>query len=212
MLACERLPADLEGVLVMLGFALALGLAGAIVMVIVTIPATREGRGPWTWWARRRAERARRLAERPVATAEERFARGISLRRIVGVVLHALPRRRRRKAPRFIETGGVCAVEAGQAGVSTPATTASAETRAHASRAAASAARAAEAIRVAADAPSRPLREKVDERTYVAQVEAQTDIANEIVVMIKKRIPMPEVIEAEPIDADIVNPRILSRS
>lgn len=30
--------------------------------------------------------------------------------------------------------------------------------------------------------------------------------------MIKKRIPMPEVIEAEPIDADIVNPRILSRS
>ena len=98
MLACERLPADLEGVLVMLGFALALGLAGAIVMVIVTIPATREGRGPWTWWARRRAERARRLAERPVATAEERFARGISLRRIVGVVLHALPRRRRRSA------------------------------------------------------------------------------------------------------------------
>lgn len=26
--------------------------------------------------------------------------------------------------------------------------------------------------------------------------------------MIKKQIPMPEVIEADPIDADIVNPRI----
>lgn len=191
----------------MLGFALALGLAGAVVMVIVTIPATREGRGPWTWWARRRAERARRIAERPVATAEERFARGISLRRIVGVVLHALPRRRRRrKAPRFIETGVASTVDAGQASL------ASAEARAHASRAAQAAAKAAAAIHAAADAPSRPLREKVDERTYVAQVEAQTDIANEIVVMIKKRIPMPEVIEAEPIDADIVNPRILSRS
>ena len=88
----------------MLAFALGLGLVGATVMVVVTIPATRQGRGPWTWWAKRRAERARRLAERPVATAEERFARGITLRRLLAPLLQRLPRRRRRRAPRFLST------------------------------------------------------------------------------------------------------------
>ncbi len=185
-----RASADGENVLTMLAFALGLGLVGATVMVIVTIPATREGRGPWTWWARRRAERARRAAERPVPTAEERFARGITLRRLVAPLLQRLPRRRRR-APHFL-TPEPDAVTAPQAVV-------------------------AEAV----DRPDRPRRAaKVDERRHVAQVEAhviaqieeQADLVNEVVVMTKKRIPMPEVIEADPIDADIVNPRILSRS
>ncbi len=161
-------------------------------MVVVTIPATREGRGPWTWWARKRTDRARRLAARPVATAEERYARGISWRRIVGVVLHALPRRRRRRAPRFVTPGEP---------IIPGAAPLSAEGRARTA-----------AARTAADGQARPLREKVDERSYVAQVEAQADVANEIVVMVKKLIPMPEVIEPDPIDTDIVNPRILTRS
>lgn len=198
----------------MLAFALGLGLAGALVMVIVTIPATREGRGPWTWWARKRAERARRLATRPAPTAEERFARGLSLVRFVGAVRHALPRRRRRREASFVQVDPRGSVHV----------SAQERVAAQAQRAAQNAAqrrRAADGTdAVGADSadsgapvtPARPLREKVDERTYVAQVEAQADMTNEIVIMVKKRIPTPEVIEADPIDADIVNPRILSRS
>lgn len=149
----------------MLGFALGLGFIGAIVMVIVTIPATRQGRGPWTWWARKRADRALRRAMRPVPTAEERYAKGLSWRRLVGVVLHALPRRRRKKAPSFVTPG------AHLPGESAPAC--AADTAAE---------RAAKAAAAAAE-PPRPMREKVDEHEYVAQVEAQADLANDIVIM-----------------------------
>lgn len=201
----------------MLVFSLGLGVAGALVMVIVTIPATRDGRGPWTWWARNKAERARRLAQRPVPTAEERFARGLSLRRVVGAVLPALPRRRRRREARFVEVDTHRSV--GQASASAWAGQQEAPGRAvqgavsgGEAAGAAGDAEPGEAAAPDGPAPERSLREKVDERAYVAQVEAQTDRANEMVVMIKKRIPAPEVIEADPIDTDIVNPRILSRS
>lgn len=212
----------------MLAFALGLGLVGATVMVVVTIPATRQGRGPWTWWAKRRAERARRLAERPVATAEERFARGITLRRLLAPLLQRLPRRRRRRDPRFLSTE-VVRRPRGLARLRTLIRRAEGAGLAVASRPAPPAPGASTVdiatvptvLTVPTEPVARPRRgEKVDERAYVAQVEAryvaqieeQADLVNEIVVMTKKRIPMPEVIEADPIDADIVNPRILSRA
>ncbi len=205
----------------MLAFALGLGLVGATVMVVVTIPATRQGRGPWTWWAKRRAERARRLAERPVATAEERFARGITLRRLLAPLLQRLPRRRRRRAPRFLSTE-VVQRPRGLARLRMLLRRAEGSGKAVSSRPVVPAGAAAVDIATAPTEPvARPRRgEKLDERAHVAQVEAryvaqieeQADVVNEIVVMIKKQIPMPEVIEADPIDADIVNPRILSRA
>lgn len=205
----------------MLAFALGLGLVGATVMVVVTIPATREGRGPWTWWAKRRAERARRLAARPVATAEERFASGITLRRLLAPLLQRLPRRRRRRAPQFLPTEMV-ARPRGIARLRTWVRRAQGSGAAVTSRPAVTAGLPVVDIATVPTEPvARPRRgEKVDERAHVAQVEAryvaqieeQADVVNDIVVMIKKQIPMPEVIEADPIDADIVNPRILSRA
>lgn len=207
--------------LILLAFMLGLGLVGATVMVVVTIPATRQGAGPWTWWAKRRAERSRRLAQRPVATAEERFARGISLRRLLAPLLLRLPRRRRRGAPQFLSQHG----ERPRGPRRRASRRARVEAAAGAPGSVAAAERAATLAESIVPAPADPVLRprrglKVDERHYVAQVEArcvaqiqeQADLVNEIVVMTKKRIPMPEVIEADPIDADIVNPRILAGS
>lgn len=65
------------------------------VMLGVTIPALRRGRRASTVFTRRRAERLRREAERPVATASERVAADTRLRRLARPVRDALSGRRR---------------------------------------------------------------------------------------------------------------------
>ena len=155
-------------------------MTGAVVLLLVTIPATREGRGPWTWWAHKRAERAQRLLDRPVPTAEERFARGFSLRRLLGVVLHALPCRRRRSVPRFVTPGEHTSKPRTQ---SAPA---------------------------GSHAPAAPVEEaKTGEPAVSVMAPAATAACSPSA---KGEIPRPQVIEADPIDTDIVNPRILARS
>lgn len=214
----------------MLSLVFALGMTGAVVLLLVTIPATREGRGPWTWWAHKRAERAQRLLDRPVPTAEERFARGFSLRRLLGVVLHALPRRRRRSIPRFVTPGERA---------SQPRSTATAPAGGHAPAAPTehvehvehmehsettktgrpgAPGEPVESVEPVQPAP-RPRRGKVEGLPVVAQVEAHRiageesdEAGGDVVVLVKKEIPRPQVIEADPIDTDIVNPRILARS
>lgn len=218
----------------MLSLVFALGMTGAVVLLLVTIPATREGRGPWTWWAHKRAERAQRLLDRPVPTAEERFARGFSLRRLLGVVLHALPRRRRRSVPRFVTPGERTSeprTQSAAAGNHAPAVTTGAAAPA-APTEASEATEASERVELthATDSTDstekepvqpapRPRRGKVEGLPVVAQVEAHRiageesdEAGGDVVVLVKKEIPRPQVIEADPIDTDIVNPRILARS
>ena len=210
----------------MLSLVFALGMTGAVVLLLVTIPATREGRGPWTWWAHKRAERAQRLLDRPVPTAEERFARGFSLRRLLGVVLHALPRRRRRSIPRFVTPGEHTSkprTQSAPAGSHAPAAPVEAVEGIKAidaiERVAATGVTdSSESIESERPAP-RARRGKVEGLPVVAQVEAHRIAREEIdeeggdvVVLVKREIPRPQVIEADPIDTDIVNPRILARS
>lgn len=213
----------------MLSLVFALGLTGAVVLLLVTIPATRESRGPWTWWAHKRAERAQRLLEQPVPTAEERFARGFSLRRLLGVVLHALPRRRRRSVPRFVTPGERTSKPRTQnapAGSHAPAAPVEAVEAVEGIKAidaiervaATGATDSTDSIESERPAP-RARRGKVEGLPVVAQVEAHRIAREEIdeeggdvVVLVKREIPRPQVIEADPIDTDIVNPRILARS
>ncbi len=60
------------------------GVAAFAVLVVigVAIPALRAGRRPSTVFSRRRAERARREAERPIATAAERVSADSRARRV----------------------------------------------------------------------------------------------------------------------------------
>lgn len=184
----------------MLICAVALALTGVVLMAVVAAIARRGGYRASTVFSRRRAARLARLAARPVATADQRLSttspmrrrvRRLRRRRVVAPLSHATVSAPVRRV-NIDALDRAVAVTAESAGAQAPLRARRSTAEERAARVADAQAAAVERIVMGFDG-----------------VEADPDM----LAALRRRVEIvPEVIEADPIDADVINPARLTRT